>query len=77
MEGQRFLRRERLFRDRYDPFDFYDDSEFKKRFRFTKVTTRYIITLIEMDERITRHTRRNAAIFLIFIKVLLVRLSNM
>ena len=62
MEGQRFLRRERLFRDRYDPFDFYDDSEFKKRFRFTKVTTRYIITLIEMDERITRHTRRNAAL---------------
>lgn len=32
------LRRERVIRDRTNPFTFYDDFDFLKRYRFTKET---------------------------------------
>ena len=31
------FRRQRIFRDRIDPFDELDDIEFRKRYRFSKV----------------------------------------
>ena len=37
------LRRERVYRDRQNPFDRYDDWDFKRRFRFSKGTENILI----------------------------------
>ena len=40
---RRSLRRERVFRDRLNPFDIYDDNEFYQRFRFDKASVQFVI----------------------------------
>ena len=40
---RRALRRERLFRDRNNPFDLYDDVDMHKRYRFTRDGIRFLI----------------------------------
>ena len=56
------FRRQRIFRDRTDPFDELDDIEFRKRYRFSKNTTKYILKEIENDEDLCRLTRRNQSL---------------
>ena len=41
------LRRQRLYRDRLNPFDHYDNFEFRQRFRFSKEGARFIINLVQ------------------------------
>ena len=36
----------RVLRDRSNPFDLYDDSQFRKRFRFSKVTVRNLLLMV-------------------------------
>ena len=47
-------------RDRSNPFEMYNDEEFRARYRFTKQTTVGIIDMLEGDLR--RDTQRNAAL---------------
>ena len=35
-ENRRALRRDRVFRDRWNPLDVYDDAEILRRYRFTR-----------------------------------------
>lgn len=46
---RRHLYRDRVFRDRLNPLDLYDDYDFKIRFRFTKQNVNEILTLISND----------------------------
>ena len=55
------LRRQRIFRDRTDPFD-VNDREFLKRYRFTKTITIHIAQQNEHDKELLCHTRQNQAI---------------
>ena len=41
------LRRQRLYCDRLNPFDHYDNFEFRQRFRFSKEGARFIINLVQ------------------------------
>ena len=50
----------RVFRDRLNPFDFYNDKEFKIRYRFAKQTVAFLINMIE--ENLRKVTRRSHAI---------------
>ena len=55
------LRRERVFRDRMNPFYWFsDEGDFIDRFRFTKGTVQYIIELVAHD--IGPHTARSHAV---------------
>ena len=56
------FRRQRIFRDRTDPFDELDDIEFRKRYWFSKNTTKYILREIENDEDLCRLTRTNQSL---------------
>jgi hypothetical protein len=49
--AQKQMRRERVFRDRQNPFEFYNDVEFNSRFRFTKENAMFVIDLISDDIR--------------------------
>lgn len=40
------LRRERVFRDRTNPFDYYDDVDFWKRYRFSKQSVMAIVNMV-------------------------------
>lgn len=60
MENQRALRRERLFRDRTNPFEVFDDVEMYVKYRFTRFGCMHIIDLLEA--RLTHPTRRNHAL---------------
>lgn len=51
---QRARRRERVFRDRLNPFDSYDDIDFVCRYRLRKRTVRIIIDRVE-DEIISKY----------------------
>ena len=57
LEIRRALRRERIFRDRFDPLDIYSEQEFRDRYRFTKATFRHILEMI--NDGLDRKTRRN------------------
>jgi hypothetical protein len=46
---RRAIRRERVFRDRLDPLDAYDDLDFHLRYRFRKITVRNIVEMLEED----------------------------
>ena len=46
-EGRRALRRDRIFRDRNNPLDMYDDVDFRQRFRLTRGTVLKLIAHIE------------------------------
>ena len=47
------LRRERVYRDRQNTFDRYDDWDFKRRFRFSRAHSEHI--LIDLLEDSLRH----------------------
>ncbi len=53
------LRRERVFRDRLNPFDRYDDIDFKYRYRFSKDTVNNIIDMLEDELRSNIHRPTN------------------
>lgn len=53
-------RRPYTVRQRQDPMDFYDDDEFVQRFRLSKRTVAYVVTLIE--DQIRPDSDRNAAV---------------
>ena len=55
--ARRALRRERVFRDRINPLDIYDDHDFKLRYRFSRVSAMYIIDEITPD-LLTRYNNR-------------------
>ena len=59
-QNRRALRRERVFRDRKNPLDAYDDVELYKKYRFTRLGCLDIINRIEAELR--HPTRRNHAI---------------
>ena len=60
LQGRRQLRRERVFQDRQNPFEYYTNEEFHHRFRFTKENTIFIIDIIADDIRF--NTNRNKAL---------------
>ena len=47
LANHRALRRERLFRDRTNPLDIYDDVEMYKKYRFTRFGCMHLIDLLE------------------------------
>ncbi|XP_041465700.1 putative nuclease HARBI1 [Lytechinus variegatus] len=51
------MRPERGLTDRKNPFELYDDRDFKMRYRFTKHTALYLINILEED--LSRNTDRN------------------
>ena len=53
-------RRHYTVRQRQDPMEFYDDNEFVQRFRLSKRTVAYVVTLIE--DQIRPGSDRNAAV---------------
>lgn len=57
---RRALRRERVFRDRTNPLDIYDDRELHKRYRFTRDGCTRIIDLLTED--LETPTRRNHSV---------------
>lgn len=59
---RRMLRRERIFRDRNNPFDIYNDEEFHAWFRFTKENILFISDLVR--EELTHLTNRSCALSL-------------
>ena len=59
---QRSFIRQRIFRDRTNPFDCLDNEDFREKYRFSKETTNYIIQLIETDEKVTENTKRNRSL---------------
>ncbi|XP_072019678.1 LOW QUALITY PROTEIN: putative nuclease HARBI1 [Amphiura filiformis] len=58
----RALKRERVFRDRTNPFDLYDDNKMYKRYRFTRAGMMYVLNILvpELDQR--RQTLRSHAV---------------
>ncbi|KAL4231881.1 hypothetical protein ACF0H5_009457 [Mactra antiquata] len=51
-----YLRREILFWDRMNPFEYYDDNEFRRRFRFRKNSVMDLIRLVGDDIKPTSGT---------------------
>ena len=60
LPGRRPLRRPRLFRDRYQPLDMYDDDDFIQRYRFDRQSSMALIDLLEGD--LSPETARNYAV---------------
>ncbi|XP_002166584.4 putative nuclease HARBI1 [Hydra vulgaris] len=46
---ERALRRERIFRDRINPLNIYDDIDLYKRFRFRRASIFYLTDLLQID----------------------------
>ena len=59
-EQQESLDRERIFRDRNDPFDFYDDLELVQRFRFS-ISRSAILKITELIQNHLNSTDRSHA----------------
>ena len=57
---QRAMRRERVFRDRSNPFEVYSDAELLKKYRFHREGLRYLIDIL--DDGLAPKTLRNHAI---------------
>ena len=49
LEVRRVMRRERIFRDKTNPLEIYDDLELIERFRFDRGTILQIIQLLQDD----------------------------
>ena len=64
MENRRALRRERVFRDRKNPLDEYDDVEMYKKYRFTRFGSLHIIDRVEAH--LHHPTQRNHALPQVF-----------
>ncbi|XP_038062959.1 putative nuclease HARBI1 [Patiria miniata] len=60
MENRRALRRERVFRDRKNPLDEYNDVEMYKKYRFTRFGCLHVINRIEAE--LHHPTQRNHAL---------------
>ena len=60
MENRRAFRRERVFRDRKNPLDEYDDVEMYKKYRFTRFGSLHIIDRVEAH--LHHPTQRNHAL---------------
>ena len=60
VEMRRALRRERVFRDRRNPLDHYDDAELVKRYRFSREGIMTITDIVAAD--VQHPTRRNYAL---------------
>ena len=60
LEARRALRRERIFRDRLQPHDIYDDVDLYKRYRMTRPILLEVIDLVEED--IAPDTSRSHAV---------------
>ena len=58
--GEAAMRRERVFRDRSNPLDMYDDIEMFKKYRFRREGAMFIIDLIE--ESLQPATQRSQAL---------------
>ena len=56
-EMQRAMGWERVFRDRTNPLDTFNDAELVKRYRFSHVGIKHITDIVALD--IERETRRN------------------
>ena len=62
------LRRERVFRDRCNPLDLYDNHEMFKKYRFTREGIMYIIDMFSNElEHPTKQSRALSAPLQIFI----------
>ena len=59
-ENRRALRRERVFRDRKNPLDSYDDTEMYSKYRFTRLGCIILIDLFA--EGLEHPTKRNKAL---------------
>ncbi|XP_072050892.1 putative nuclease HARBI1 [Amphiura filiformis] len=59
-ENRRARRRERVFRDRLNPFDEYDNVDMYKRYRFTRLGCQHIIDLLQ--DELQPDTLRNHSI---------------
>ena len=46
---RRAVRRERVFRDRLNPLDIYDDTDFKNRYRFSRPVVLQLIDELSDD----------------------------
>ncbi len=57
---RRVLRRERVFRDRENPLEYYRDDELRARYRFRRETIVELINLL--DDDLTHPTDRNKAL---------------
>ena len=60
METRRAIRRERVFRDRTNPFDFLDDLQLYTRYRFH--CNELLEMVKEIRPQIEHRTRRNMAV---------------
>ena len=60
MQQQRILRRARVFRDRSDPLQLYDDTELIERYRMPRNLIIDVINILSDD--ITPRTNRNQAV---------------
>ena len=60
VELRRAMRRERVFRDRRNPLDIYNDEDLRKRYRFSREGILMITDIIAAD--IEHPTRRNCAL---------------
>jgi hypothetical protein len=56
----RAMRRERVFRDRENPMDYFSDSQLYVRYRFDRRNILFILSLIE--NRLTHFTKRSMAL---------------
>ena len=59
-ENRRALRRERVFRDRNNPLDSYDDTKMYRKYRFTRLGCIHLIDLFA--EGLEHPTKRNKAL---------------
>lgn len=57
---RRYLRRQRIFRDRQNPLDVYDDLEIIQRYRLDRQSIISIIDLIK--DRLERPTQRSVSL---------------
>ena len=59
-EMRRAMRWERVFRNRTNPLDTFNDAELVKRYRFSRVGIMHIMDIVALD--IQHETRRNFAL---------------
>ena len=60
IENRRGRRRERIFKDRKNPFDENTNTQMYKKYRFTRLGVQYIIDLLQDD--LAHKTQRNQAL---------------
>lgn len=66
----REMRRRRRVLDRQDPLTFYDDEEFRKRYRLTKGTVRFVTELLKDDLEPETRNSQNISVELMVLTTL-------